>query len=62
MVKFAYNPFEVMVMSKTSRDKKKAKQNNTKQIPSGQATAAVEAANQPHNAKKEALGQNTKRG
>jgi hypothetical protein len=50
-----------MAMSKASRDKKKSKQNNVKQVPPGQPTAAVEAATQPHNAKKEALGPNTKR-
>jgi hypothetical protein len=50
------------MMSKASRDKKKPKQNKVSPAPSGQPTAAVEAANQPHNAKKEALGPNTSRG
>jgi hypothetical protein len=55
----ANNHIEVMAMS---REKKKPKQNKVKHPPPGQAAAAVEAANQPHNAKKEALGPNTKRG
>jgi hypothetical protein len=58
----AYNPIEVSVMSKTSRDKKKSKQTKASPIPPGQPSAAVEAANQPHNAKKEALGPNTRQG
>lgn len=49
-------------MSKMSREKKKSKQTKVTQAAPGQATASVEAANQPHNAKKEALGPNTKRG
>lgn len=31
-------------------------------VSSGQAKAAIEARNQPHNAKKEALGRNTRQG
>jgi hypothetical protein len=49
-------------MSKVSRDKKKTKQSKVPPVPPGQPSAAVEAANQPHNAKKEALGPNTSRG
>lgn len=45
-----------------SREKKKPKQQKVRQEQPGQATAAVEAQNQPHNVKKESLGQNTKRG
>lgn len=45
-----------------SKEKKKPKQIKAKQSPHGQAAAAIEAGNQPHNAKKEALGPNTKRG
>ena len=44
-----------------SREPKKPQKPKVKPVPSGQATAAAEAANQPHNTKKEALGPNTKR-
>ncbi len=44
-----------------SKEKKKPKQNKERPSSAGQATAAVEAQNQPHNSKKESLGPNTKR-